>query len=104
LFKIIILVISLLINVYLIYFLINRGLTYSYILDENRQLEHDINNTKKIMHTVFKNTSRTKIETIGLKLNSNNFVSKSIEKGYVIEPFEFLFDDNNKVKDIIYIE
>ena len=56
------------------------------------------------MHTVFKNTSRTKIETIGLKLNSNNFVSKSIEKGYVIEPFEFLFDDNNKVKDIIYIE
>ena len=74
------------------------------MLDTNRQLERDINNTKKIMYSVLKNASRTKIEAIGLKLNSNNFVCKSTEKGYVIEPFEFLFDDNNKVKDIIYIK
>lgn len=104
-FKIIVLASSLLLNVYLIYKLIDQGITYSYTLDSNKYLNRDINDTVRLVNYIFKESSRSKIETLGLELKSKESIFfKSKDKSCIVGPFKFIFDDKNITKKIIHID
>lgn len=94
---------SLFLNAYLIYLLIDRGITYSYTLDSNKYLKKDMTDTVQLISYIFKESSRNEIELLGSKLASEKSIFfKKEDKSCTIGALKFLFDEKDIVKDIIY--